>query len=56
MRKVTVQLDLQRVMLVDEGIEISHVVDKLDCRFSDTITTANILDTEITDHELIDST
>ena len=55
MRKVTVRLEMNVVMLVDEGIEISEIVNELDYSVNDTTTTANILDTEITDYKVIDS-
>ena len=55
MRKVTVKLEMNVVMSVDEGVEISHVVDELDYQINDTTTTADILDTEITDFEVQDS-
>jgi hypothetical protein len=55
MRKVTVKLEMRLVMLVDEGVEISEVVNELDYQVNDTTTAANILDTEITDYELVDS-
>ena len=55
MRKVTLKLELRVVMLVNEGIEISQVVNELDYQISDTTTAAEILDTEITDYEIEDS-
>ena len=55
MRKVTVKLEMNVVMLVDEGVEISRVIDELDYQINDTTTAADILDTEITDYEVIDS-
>lgn len=55
MRKVTIKLQMRIVMSVDEGIEISEVVDELDYQISDTTTAADILDTEITDYEVVDS-
>ena len=55
MRKVTIKLELRVVMSVDEGIEIADVVNQLDYQVSDTTTTADILDTEITDYEVVDS-
>lgn len=55
MRKVTVKLEMQLVMLVDEGIEISQVVNELDYDVNDTTTAADILDTEITGYEVVDS-
>ena len=55
MRKVTIKLEMRIVMSVDEGIEISEVVSKLDYQVNDTTTAADILDTEITGYEIIDS-
>ena len=55
MRKVTVKLEMQVVMRVDEGVEISEVVNELDYEVKDTTTAADILDTEITGYEVIDS-
>jgi hypothetical protein len=43
------------VMSVDEGIEISEIVDELDYTFSDTTTAADILDTAIIDYDIINS-
>lgn len=55
MRKVTIKLEMRVVMSVDEGIEIAEVVNQLDYQVSDTTTAADILDTEITDYEIVDS-
>lgn len=55
MRKVTVKLEMQVVMRVNEGVEISDVVNELDYDVRDTTTAADILDTEITSYEVIDS-
>lgn len=55
MRKVTVQLEMRIVMLVDEGVAISDVVSELDYEVKDTTTAADILDTEITGYEVVDS-
>ncbi len=55
MRKVTVKLEMRLVMLVDEGVEISEVVNELDYEISDTTTAADILETEITGYEVVDS-
>jgi hypothetical protein len=55
MRKVTIKLEMNVVMLVNEGVEISEVVDKLDYTVNDTTTAADILDTEITGYEVVDS-
>jgi len=55
MRKVTVKLEMQVVMSVDEDVEISEVVNELDYEINDTTTAADILDTEITGYEVVDS-
>ena len=55
MRKVTIKLEMQVVMLVDEGVEISEIVNELDYNVNDTTTAADILDTEITGYEVLDS-
>jgi hypothetical protein len=55
MRKVTIKLEMRVVMAVDEGVEISEVVNELDYSVSDTTTAADILDTEITGFEVLDS-
>ena len=55
MRKVTIKLEMRIVMSVDEGVEISEVVNELDYQVNDTTTTADILDTEITGYEVVDS-
>ena len=55
MRKVTVKLEMRLVMLVDEGVEISDVMNELDYEVKDTTTAADILDTEITGYEVVDS-
>ena len=55
MRKVTVKLEMKIVMSVDEGMEISEVIQELDYQVNDTTTAADILDTEIVDYEVIDS-
>ena len=54
-RKVTVKLQMRIVMSVDEGVEISEVVNELDYEVNDTTTAADILDTEITGYEVVDS-
>ena len=55
MRKVTVKLEMRVLMLVDEGIEISEIVNGLDCQVTDATSAADILDVGITDYEVIDS-
>ena len=54
MRKVTLKLEMRIVMSVDEGSDVSEVVNELDYQVNDTTTAADVLDTEITDYELVD--
>ena len=55
MRKVTLKLEMRIVMSVNEGVEISEVVNELDYQVNDTTTAADVLDTEIIDYEVVDS-
>lgn len=55
MRTVTVKLEMNVVMVVDEGVEISEIVNELDYSIVDTTTKADIQDTSITHFEVIDS-
>ena len=55
MRKVTLKLEMKIVMSVNEGMELSEVIDELDYQVTDTTTAADILDTEIVDYTVIDS-
>ena len=55
MRKVTIKQQMRVVMSVDEGIEIAQVVNELDYQLNDTTTAADILDTEITGYDVVDS-
>lgn len=42
-------------MVVNEGIEISEVINEANYGFDDTTGTAFITDTEITDYQVLDS-
>ncbi len=55
MRKVILQLTMRVVLSVDEGVEIADIVSEFDYSINDTTTQADILDTEITDYEIVDS-
>ena len=55
MRKVTIKLEMRIVMSINEDVEISEVINELDYQVNDTTTHADILDTEITDYEVVDS-
>jgi hypothetical protein len=54
-RKVYVEVKVRLILRVDEGEEISHVMDELDYSFSDTTGKAQVDDTEILDYDITDS-
>ena len=54
-RKVLVKVEATITMLVDEGAEISEVISEMDYEFSDGTGSATFEDTEIIDHEIMDS-
>lgn len=55
MKKVTVMLKIRVAMSMNDGIEVSDVVNELDYSLFDTTTTADILDYEIVDFDVTDS-
>ena len=55
MRKVYIKLQVALVMRVDEGKDISEVVNELEYNFADTTGSATIEDYSITDFEVEDS-
>ena len=55
MRKVYVKLQVSLTMVVNEGKEISEVINELKYDFTDTTGSANIQDYEIVDFEVEDS-
>lgn len=54
-RIVTLSLNVQLIMVVDEGVEIQEIVNELDYNFVDTTTKADVLDMGIMGMEIIDS-
>lgn len=54
-RIVTLSLNVQLIMVVDEGVEIQEIVNELDYSFVDTTTKADVLDMGIMGMEIIDS-
>lgn len=55
-RKVYVDLKVRIIFNVDEGVEISEVIDDMEYNFmTDNNKGCSIEDTEITDYEVIDS-
>lgn len=55
MRKVYVDITFRVWMNVDDGVEISKIIDELDYTILDTTAYAEIEDTELTSFEIIDS-
>lgn len=55
MRKVYIDLKVRLILNVEEGIEISNVIDELDYNFFDNTGLADIEDVEIKDYEIEDS-
>ena len=54
-RIVTLTLNVQLIMVVDEGVEIQEIVNELDYNFVDTTTKADVLDMGIMGIEIINS-
>lgn len=55
MRKVFVNLSVKLVLDMDEGIEVSEVIDELEYGFTSNTEGADVMDTEIVDFDVIDS-
>lgn len=54
-RIVTIGLNVQLILAVDEGVEIQEVVNELEYNFLDTTTQAEVLNETISGFEIIDS-
>ena len=54
-RIVTLMLNVQLILAVDEGVEIQEIVNELEYNFLDTTTKADVLDMGIMGMEIIDS-
>ena len=54
-RKVYVNVTTRLIISLDEDTEVSEVIENLDYNFDSQTDTADILDTEILEHEVIDS-
>ena len=55
MRKVYVNLTVRLIIQAEEGIEISDIIDEMDYSFKADTEGAEIVDTEIQEHEITDS-
>ena len=54
-RKVYLEMKVRLVVRVDEGTEVSNVVDEMEYDFQDTTGAATVEDTEILGYEITDS-
>lgn len=54
-RKVTVEVKIKVTLNMDEGIEVSEVINELDYNLTSNTDGADVEDTEILDHEVTDS-
>ncbi len=55
MRKVYVNVNVRLIVQLEDGIEINDVIQELDYDFKSNTDNAEIIDTEIVDHEITDS-
>ncbi len=55
MRKVYVNITVRAVIEMDEGIEVSEVIQEMDYGFNCNTGGADIVDTEIVGHKVTDS-
>lgn len=55
MRKVYVNVTTRLIINMDEGVEVSDVISEMDYNFTSKTDGADIVDTEILDHEVKDS-
>lgn len=54
-RKVYVEVKVRLIIRQDEGVELSQIIDEMDCDFTDRTGKADIEDYEILDYEIQDS-
>jgi hypothetical protein len=54
-RKVFVQVTVSVVINMDEGIEVSEVLNDMDYNFKSNTNGADVVDTELSDFEVYDS-
>ena len=54
-RKVDVKVEARIVIDMDEGVEVSEVLDEMDYNFDSNTDSANIVYTEIVDWEVLGS-
>ena len=55
MRKVYVKVEVKLIIQAEEGVSIDDVISEMDYDFTSQTDNAEIVDTEIQDHEVLDS-
>lgn len=55
MSRVFLEVKVNLILDIDDGVDVSHVLNEMDYSFSDTTGSANILDTLIVDYNIKDS-
>lgn len=55
MRRVYVEVVTRLIIDMEEGLSVADVITELDYKFTSTTDGAEIMDTEITNHEVKDS-
>ena len=55
MRKVYVDVKVRLIINQDDGVETSEVINEMEYSFTSNTSGAEIVDTEIKDHEVTDS-
>ena len=55
MRKVFVEVKVRLVIIQNEDVETSEVIDEMEYEFTDTTGKADIVDATIEDYEVVDS-
>ena len=53
-RKVYVQVTVRLIIDMEEGVEVGDVIQEMDYNFTSTIDNTKVVDSEITEHEVVD--
>ena len=55
MKKVTVDITIKALIYINDDASLSEVLDEMDYNITDTTTLATVIDTEMTNYDVIDS-
>lgn len=55
MRKVYVEIKVKAIINIEEGIELDEVISEMDYNLTSQTEGAEIIDTQILEHEIMDS-